>query len=152
MAACKRDNAAASAVLFPHGPACSRMVQPVPAWSSRSPPDPSGICFPTVPSYTAGTTQQFGRWPGLVSLLSNVLYFLCLLSSLTCTLLLLRGYRRTGMRLLLWSGICFICLSLANLVLFVDVQLPDVNLHDYRLGLNLAAGIVLMFGFIWEAK
>jgi hypothetical protein len=87
----------------------------------------------------------------LLSLLSNVLYFVCLLSSLVCMVLLLRGYRRTGMRLLLWSGICFVCLSMSNLVLFVDVQLPDVNLHAYRLGLSLLAGIVLMFGFIWEA-
>jgi len=37
-------------------------------------------------------------------------------------------------------------------VLFVDVQLPDVDLHAYRLGLSLIAGIVLMIGFIWEAR
>jgi hypothetical protein len=66
--------------------------------------------------------------------------------------LLLRGYRRTGMRLLLWSGICFICLSGSNLVLVADVQLTNVDLHAYRLGLTMAAGIVLMVGFIWEAR
>jgi hypothetical protein len=88
----------------------------------------------------------------LISLLANILYFVCLLTSISCTLLLLRGYRRTGMRLLLWSGICFICLSLGNLILCVDVQLPDVDLHVYRLGMSLAAGLVLMFGFIWEAR
>jgi hypothetical protein len=84
--------------------------------------------------------------------LAEFLYLICLLTSLVCMILLLRGYRRTGMRLLLWSGICFVCLSASNLVLFVDVQLPDVDLHFYRLGLNMAAGIVLMFGFIWEAR
>lgn len=66
--------------------------------------------------------------------------------------LLLRGYRRTGMRLLLWSGICFVCLSASNLVLVVDVQLPQVDLHVYRLGLTMMAGAVLMVGFIWEAR
>lgn len=87
----------------------------------------------------------------MIRLLENVLYFLCLVSSLACMILLLRGYRRTGMRLLLWSGVCFVCLTVSNLVLFVDVQLPGVDLHVYRLGLSLVAGIVLMFGFIWEA-
>jgi hypothetical protein len=66
--------------------------------------------------------------------------------------LLLRGYRRTGTRLLLWSGICFVCLSASNLVLVVDVETPTIGLHAYRLGLTMVAGIVLMFGFIWEAR
>ena len=88
----------------------------------------------------------------MFDLLSNILYLLCLLSSVVCMVLLLRGYRRTGMRLLLWSGICFVCLSASNLVLIIDVQLTEVDLHAYRLGLSLLAGIVLMFGFIWEAR
>jgi hypothetical protein len=89
----------------------------------------------------------------LISVLADSLYFVCLLSSLACMLLLLRGYGRTGMRLLLWSGICFVCLSLNNLLLMVDVVLlPDVDLRPYRLALSLAAGTVLLFGFIWEAK
>ena len=88
----------------------------------------------------------------MLNLLANILYFICLISSLVCMVLLLRGYRRTGMRLLLWSGICFVCLSASNLVLFVDVQSPNLDLHAYRLGLSLMAGCVLMFGFIWEAR
>jgi hypothetical protein len=88
----------------------------------------------------------------LLNLLANILYFICLISSLVCMVLLLRGYRRTGMRLLLWSGICFVCLSASNLVLFVDVQNPELDLHAYRLGLSMIAGFVLMFGFIWEAR
>ena len=88
----------------------------------------------------------------MLSLLGNILYVVCLISSLVCMFLLLRGYRRTGMRLLLWSGICFVCLSASNLVLIVDLQLPDVDLHAYRLLLTMVAGIVLMAGFIWEAR
>jgi Family of unknown function (DUF5985) len=88
----------------------------------------------------------------LLILLSNVLYYLCLLSSLACTVLLLRGWRRTGMRLLLWSGICFVFLSASNLVLLVEVELLDPRLHAYRLGLGLLAGTVLLCGFIWEAR
>jgi hypothetical protein len=89
----------------------------------------------------------------LISALANALYFVCLLSSLVCTLLLLRGYRRTRARLLLWSGICFVCLSLNNFLLIVDVLLrPDFDLRGYRLALSLTAGTVLLFGFIWEAE
>ena len=89
----------------------------------------------------------------MISALANALYFVCLLSSLVCTLLLLRGYRRTRARLLLWSGICFVCLSLNNFLLIVDVLLrPDFDLRGYRLALSLTAGTVLLFGFIWEAE
>jgi hypothetical protein len=89
----------------------------------------------------------------LISVLANALYFVCLLSSLVCMLLLLRGYRRTRVRLLLWSGLCFVCLSLNNFLLIVDVLLlPDIDLRAYRLALSLAAGTVLLFGFIWEAE
>ena len=34
-------------------------------------------------------------------------YVLCLLTSLACAVLLLRSYRQTRIRLLLWSGLCF---------------------------------------------
>ena len=88
----------------------------------------------------------------MLILLSNVLYYLCLLSSLVCMVLLLRGWRRTGMRLLLWSGICFVFLSASNLVLLVEVEQVDPGLHAYRLGLGLLAGTVLLCGFIWEAR
>jgi hypothetical protein len=56
------------------------------------------------------------------------------------------------MRLLLWSGICFVFLSASNLVLLVEVELLDPRLHAYRLGLGLLAGTVLLCGFIWEAR
>ncbi len=106
---------------------------------------------------TFGVTkqEQFNRPADdqkLLDLLSNLLYCLCLLSSLACTVLLLRGYRRTGMRLLLWSGICFIFLSASNAVLLLEVEQADPGLHAYRLGLGLLAGIVLLAGFIWEAR
>jgi hypothetical protein len=66
--------------------------------------------------------------------------------------LLLRGWRRTGMRLLLWSGICFVFLSASNVILLLDVEGGDPGLHAYRLGLGLLAGTVLLCGFIWEAR
>lgn len=68
--------------------------------------------------------------------------------------LLLRAYRRTGMRLLLWSGLCFVLLSVNNLLVVFDVALapPVIDLRAWRLLCSLAAGTVLLFGFIWEAE
>jgi hypothetical protein len=89
----------------------------------------------------------------MIDLLTDALYLMCLLSSLVCMALLLRGYWRTRMRLLLWSGMCFVLLSLNNAVLFVDVVLlPDIDLHALRLPISFLAGTVLLCGFVWEAK
>jgi len=67
--------------------------------------------------------------------------------------LLLRGYRRTGVRLLLWSGLCFGCLALNNLLLIVDVHIvPDVNLSIVRTIPAVIGISLLLFGLIWDTK
>jgi hypothetical protein len=85
--------------------------------------------------------------------MASGVYLLCAATALVCSLLLLRGYRRSGFRLLLWSSLCFTLLTLENLILFVDVVLvPDV---DLRLIWNLAAisGVaLLLYGLVWEGK
>lgn len=79
-------------------------------------------------------------------------YILCLLTSMACAGLLIRGYNRNGARLLLWSGACFVLLALNNLVAVVDrLILPDmVDLQIPRVATSLAAVLVLLYGFIWE--
>ena len=52
-----------------------------------------------------------------MGLLPAVIYVLSFLASATCTWLLLRGYRRSGTRLLLWSGLCFVGLAINNVLL-----------------------------------
>ena len=81
-----------------------------------------------------------------------VVYILCLLTSAACAWLLGRSYRRTGMRLLLWSSICFALLAANNLVLVFDVVIwpDDVDLRLVRHSLALAAIVSLIWGFIWE--
>jgi hypothetical protein len=83
-----------------------------------------------------------------------VLFLLAALTSLGCMILLFRGYARSGLRLLLWSGICFICLSLNNALLFVDtIILPtEVDLRVLRLATALAGIGCLLYAFIWEAE
>jgi hypothetical protein len=83
----------------------------------------------------------------------SAIYLLCAVTSLICLVLLARGYARTGVRLLLWSSICFVGLALNNLLLFIDlVVLPEeVSLVFWRQMTTLASLSVLLYGFIWEA-
>ena len=83
-----------------------------------------------------------------------LLYLLAALTSIACMVLLFRGYARTGARLLLWSALCFVALSLNNVLLFVDlVLLPaEVDLRIYRLLAALAGVVFLLYAFIWEAE
>ena len=80
----------------------------------------------------------------------NTVYFLCMLTSLVCVGLLLRGWRRTRTPLLLWSALCFVLLALNNFLLVVDVMLPDVDLRPYRATTAFAAVSVLLVGLVWE--
>jgi len=82
-----------------------------------------------------------------------VLYSLAALTSLTCMLLLFRAYARTGLRLLFWSALCFVGLSVNNLLLFLDlIVFPDFDLRLWRLAAALAGLLALLYGFIWEAE
>jgi hypothetical protein len=80
-------------------------------------------------------------------------YVLCALTSLVCAVLLLRGYRRTRARLLLWSGLCFACFALSNVLLIIDVRvLPERDLSVVRILPSLVGVAVLLYGLVWNAK
>jgi hypothetical protein len=83
-----------------------------------------------------------------------VVYILGALTTLLCAVMLLRGYRHGRRRLLLWSGLCFVGLTLSNVLLFVDlVLLPsEVNLHLWRLGTAAAGMLLLLYGLVWESE
>ena len=83
-----------------------------------------------------------------------LLFLLAALTSFACMVLLLRGYARTGVRLLLWNGLCFIFLTANNMLLFVDAVVwpAEVDLRIYRLGAALAGVACLLYAFIWEAE
>jgi hypothetical protein len=81
-----------------------------------------------------------------------LIYSLCALTALGCTFLLLRGYRRSGHRLLFWSGLCFAGLTLNNLLLVIDkVALPGDDLSIARTGVALLSMAILLFGLIWDS-
>ncbi len=83
-----------------------------------------------------------------------LLFLLAALTSFGCMVLLFRGYARTGVRLLLWSGLCFIFLTANNVLLFVDTVVwpTEVDLRLYRLVAALAGIACLLYAFIWEAE
>jgi hypothetical protein len=86
--------------------------------------------------------------------MAETVYILCALTSLACTILLLRGYFRGGARFLLWSGLCFAGLVVNNVLLFVDkVILPDaVDLSVLRAAAALLAMALLVYGLVWDAQ
>lgn len=82
-----------------------------------------------------------------------VLYALASLTCLACTVLLVREYLRTRFRLLLWSALCFVGLSINNILLYVDmVVYPQGDLRVLRASTALVAMAFLLYGFIWEAE
>ena len=84
--------------------------------------------------------------------MATIVYVLCALTSLACAVLLLRGYRQSGARLLLWSGSFFVALFLNNVLLIVDVRfVPQINLAVIRLIPALIGVCLLLYGMIWEA-
>lgn len=86
--------------------------------------------------------------------MAPVIYSLCALTSFACCLLLWRGWRAGGNRLLLWSALCFAGLTLNNLLLVIDkVVLPtQADLYTSRLVSGLVAVSLLLFGLIWEEE
>jgi hypothetical protein len=84
--------------------------------------------------------------------MAAIIYSLCALTALGCALLLLRGYRRSRYRLLLWSGLCFAGLTANNILLVIDkVALPEIDLSIWRTLVALIAMTILLFGLIWDS-
>jgi hypothetical protein len=83
-----------------------------------------------------------------------LLYLLAALTSISCMVLLFRGYAHSGVRLLLWSALCFVGLSVNNVLLFFDFVIfpTQVDLRPWRLVAALAGVLFLLYAFIWEAE
>jgi hypothetical protein len=81
------------------------------------------------------------------------LYVLAIATSLACTVFLFRAYLQTRVRLLLWSGFCFIGLTVNNAILFLDlVVYPTTDLRLFRLAAALAGMVFLLYAFIFESE
>ena len=83
-----------------------------------------------------------------------ILYLMAVLTCLACTVLLGRSYMHTGVRLLLWGTLCFVGLSISNVLLFFELIgfSKDVDLRLWRLAAALGGLMFLLYGFIWEDR
>jgi hypothetical protein len=85
--------------------------------------------------------------------MAAIIYSLCSLAALACAYLLLQAYRRSGYRLLLWSGLCFVGLTVNNMLLVADKLIfPDIDFTLWRNASVLVAMTVLLFGLIWDTE
>jgi hypothetical protein len=85
--------------------------------------------------------------------MAETVYLLCAGTSAACALLLLRAHRRTGTRLLLWSGLCFVGLAVNNAALVVDlIVLPEVDLSTWRMVPAVVGVALLLYGLVWESE
>ena len=65
--------------------------------------------------------------------MAQLVYVLCALTSSLCAFLLLRQYLRAKTPVLFWSAICFVTMTVANILLFIDLVLvPQMNLAIVR--------------------
>lgn len=86
--------------------------------------------------------------------MAEIVYALCGLTSILCAILLLRGWRETRARLLFWASLCFICLAIDNVMVFIDfvVTPPSVDLFWWRTPPAIAGMLLLIYGLVREAK
>lgn len=92
--------------------------------------------------------------------MAETVYLLCAATSILCAILLGRGYRRSGARLLLWSCLCFVFLSINNILLFADkVLYPEVTIVFAGISFAILRSfsalfgmLLLMFGLIWDSE
>lgn len=85
--------------------------------------------------------------------MGTIVYSLCMLTSLGCAVLLWRGYRKSRLRLLFWSALCFAILGISNALLILDlVVFPDVYILPARSIATQVALLVLIYGLIFESN
>lgn len=79
-------------------------------------------------------------------------YLLCAFTSSVVFLMLFANYRRTGVRFLLWSSLCFACFTLNNVLLFIDMVIfvEQVDLSIVRTVPAVVGLGILLYGFIWD--
>jgi hypothetical protein len=87
--------------------------------------------------------------------MAAVIYGLCALTALLCTVLLFMAHQRSRYALLFWSGLCFAILTINNVLLVIDKIVfpgPELDLSFVRGITSAAAMAVLLYGLIWRTE
>jgi hypothetical protein len=86
-------------------------------------------------------------------MVAAAVYVLCALTSLLCTVLLLRAYVQRQVRLLLWSGLGFLGFAIGNAMLVADLLIfPERDLQLLRDVPTLVGVLVLLYGLVWDSQ
>lgn len=86
-------------------------------------------------------------------MIAQLVYILCSLTSLGCAVLLIRGWRRSRARLLMWSSLGFFGLAVNNAMLVADMIIfPSVDLSLWRTAPALIGMLILVLGLVWESR
>ena len=85
--------------------------------------------------------------------MATLIYALCALTCLASAWLLLRAYAQARHRLLFWSGLCFVALTVSNVLVMVDrLVLTEQDISTPRLLTALVGIALLLYGLIWESR
>lgn len=92
--------------------------------------------------------------------MAEAVYILCALTSVACSVMLLRGWLASRSRLLFWSSLCFAGLTANNVLLFVDlvvtagrtVTISGLDLPIIRSSVAVLSVSILVFGLVWESR
>lgn len=85
--------------------------------------------------------------------MAEAVYILCALTSIGSMALLLRGYAKSRVRLLLWSGLGFAGFAVNNILLFMDlIVYPSVSLALARNLTGLIGVLLLLYGLLWDMR
>lgn len=85
--------------------------------------------------------------------MASVTYLLCAAASLCCTVLLALASRGARSRFLFWSMLCFAGLTIANVLLVIDLLVvPEVDLLTIRQLVTLFSVLTLIWGFVWDVN
>ena len=85
--------------------------------------------------------------------MGSALHIASFLTTLLCAVLLLRAYATVRRKLLLWSGLCFVVLTVTNFLVIADLMIfPEIDLYTYRLATTAIALTLLLYGLIWESQ
>jgi hypothetical protein len=81
----------------------------------------------------------------------ELVFILCALTSLGCAVLLYRGYRRSHVRLLFWSSVCFLGMAAHNALRLVDVLRDAATDMAWVSALPALVGVLfLLYGLIHD--
>jgi hypothetical protein len=84
--------------------------------------------------------------------MAELVYVLCALTSTLCAAMLLRAHRSSRNRLLLWSGLCFVGLTLNSVLVLVDLLVfPEIDLRAFRTAIAAVSLLVLIHGLVGES-